>query len=85
VIARRGTGIEEFVSDEIDGLIVSGDDAMADAVVRLVRDRALLTAIRAHNRTKPPRFDWSDALAAAEAEYSRAAAIVARSTGAPQK
>src|SRR5674476_1594506 len=43
VIARRGSGIEEFVSDEIDGLIVSGDDAMADAVVRLVRDRALLT------------------------------------------
>ena len=85
VIARRGTGIEEFVRDEIDGLIVSGDGAMADAVVRLVRDRALLTAIRAHNRTKPPRFDWSDALPAAEAEYSRAAAIVARSTGTPQK
>lgn len=85
VIAHRGTGIEEFVSDEVDGLIVSGDDAMADAVVRLVRDRALLAAIRAHNRTQPPRFDWSDALAAAEAEYARAAAIVARALGAPQE
>lgn len=85
VIARRGTGIEEFVSDEVDGLIVSGDDAMADAVVRLVRDRALLAAIRAHNRTQPPRFDWSDALAAAAAEYARAAAMAARALGAPQE
>ena len=85
VIARRGTGIEEFVRDEIDGLIVSGDDAMADAVVRLVRDRALLAAIRAHNRTQPPRFDWSDALAAAAAEYARAAAMAARALGAPQE
>jgi len=85
VIARRGTGIEEFVRDEIDGLIVSGDDAMADAVVRLVRDRSLLGAIRAHNRTKPPRFDWSDALAAAAGEYARAAALVAGSPEAPRE
>ena len=85
VIARRGTGIEEFVRDEIDGLIVSGDDAMADAVVRLVRDRSLLAAIRSHNRAQPPRFDWSDALAAAAGEYARAAALAARALGAPQE
>lgn len=85
VIARRGTGIEEFVLDEVDGLIVSSDEAMADAVVRLVRDRSLLAAIRSHNRAQPPRFDWSDALAAAAGEYARAAALVAGSAEAPRE
>jgi glycosyltransferase involved in cell wall biosynthesis len=85
VIARRGTGIEEFVRDEVDGLIVSGDDSMADAVVRLVRDRPLLSAIRAHNCAHPPLFDWSDALAAADAEYARAAELVGRASGTPRK
>ena len=85
VIARRGTGIEEFVVDEVDGLIVSGDEAMADAVVRLARDRSLLGAIRSHNRTQPPRFDWLDALAAAAGEYARAAALVAGSAEAPRE
>lgn len=84
VIARRGTGIEEFVLDEVDGLIVSSDAAMADAVVRLARDRSLLGAIRSHNRTYPPRFDWSDALAAAAGEYARASALVAGAPEAPK-
>jgi len=85
VVARRGTGIEEFVIDEVDGLIVGSDAAMSDAVVQLVRDPSLLTAIRRHNVTQAPAFDWSDALAAAEVEYARAAALAARASGTVRK
>ncbi len=72
VLARRGTGIEEFVDEEVDGLLVASDADMARAVVRLARDPSLLAAIRCHNRAAPPGFGWPRALALAAAEYRRA-------------
>ncbi|MGN8246565.1 glycosyltransferase family 4 protein [Cellulomonas soli] len=75
VVARRGTGIAEFVEDGVDGLLVADDAEMTEAVVHLVRDRRLLDGIRAHNRAEPPRFGWPQVLAAANREYSRARAL----------
>ncbi len=75
VVARRGTGIEEFVQDGVDGLLVDDDAGMAEAVVRLARDGRLLDGILAHNRTVRPAFGWSDVLGAAEAEYARARSL----------
>ncbi|MBO3083631.1 glycosyltransferase family 4 protein [Cellulomonas fengjieae] len=72
VVARRGTGIEEFVEDGIDGLLVSDDAEMAEAVVHLARDGRLLDGMLTHNRTVRPRFGWDDVLVAADAEYARA-------------
>lgn len=76
VVARRGTGIEEFVEDGVDGLLVADDAEMTEAVVHLVGDGRLLAGIRAHNRSTPPPFGWPRVLAAAEAEYTRAAGLV---------
>ena len=78
VVARRGTGIEEFVADGVDGLLVADDAEMTEAVVRLVEDRRLLEGILAHNRSTPPPFGWPRVLAAADAEYARAADLVGR-------
>ena len=78
VVARRGTGIAEFVVDEVDGLLVDDDDEMALAVVRLARDGALLDRIAAHNRARRPDFGWQRVLAAAQAEYDRARSLVGR-------
>ena len=72
VVARRGTGIEEFVEDGRDGLIVDSDTAMARAIVRLVTDRALLASLRGHSLRHRPVFDWANALAAADGQYTRA-------------
>ncbi|WP_182111965.1 MULTISPECIES: glycosyltransferase family 4 protein [unclassified Actinotalea] len=72
VLARRGTGIAEFVTDGEDGLLVDDDAAMARALVSLARDRGLLGRLRENAVRRRPRFDWPTTLAAAEAEYARA-------------
>ena len=72
VVARRGTGIEEFVEDERDGLLVSSDTGMARALVRLATDRDLLASLRGYATRHRPVFDWSFALAAGDDQYGRA-------------
>lgn len=75
VVARRGTGIEEFVTDGVDGLLVADDGAMSRALVRLVHEPDLLGRLQAQARAVRPRFSWQHAEAAAAAEYARAAAL----------
>ncbi|MDM8085628.1 glycosyltransferase family 4 protein [Cellulomonas cellasea] len=75
VVARRGTGIEEFVADGSEGLIAGSDAAMARAVVRLAEEPRLLAEIRAHNRALPPTFGWPHVLEVAAAEYRRAVGL----------
>ncbi|MEZ0449437.1 glycosyltransferase family 4 protein [Cellulomonas sp. ICMP 17802] len=72
IVARRGTGIEEFVEDGVDGLLVADDAEMSEAIVQLARDNRLLEGMLTHNRAVRPRFGWDDVLGAAEAEYARA-------------
>ncbi|WP_028044994.1 glycosyltransferase family 4 protein [Cellulomonas sp. URHE0023] len=72
VVARRGTGIAEFVEDGVDGFLVADDAEMAEAVVRLASEREVFEGISAHNRSIPPAFGWDDVLGAAQAEYARA-------------
>ncbi|MGY4643316.1 glycosyltransferase family 4 protein [Cellulomonas sp. URHB0016] len=76
VVARRGTGVAEFVEDGVDGLLVADDAEMTEAVVHLARDRRLLDGILAHNRVVRPRFGWTEVLASADAEYERARSII---------
>lgn len=75
VVARHGTGIEEFVADGTDGLLVADDAEMTEAIVHLARDERLLAGIRAHNRSVRPAFGWPRVLEAADAEYRRAVAL----------
>lgn len=75
VVARRGTGIEEFVTDEVDGLLVDDDPGMARALVRLVHEPGLLDRLRHRAREVPPDLGWARTVAAAEAEYRRAGAL----------
>jgi glycosyltransferase involved in cell wall biosynthesis len=75
VVARRGTGIEEFVTDGVDGLLVADDAGMARALVHLVHAPALRAGLQSRARAVRPRFSWDHAVAAAAAEYSRAVAL----------
>lgn len=81
VLAHRGTGVAEFVTDGRDGFLVADDAEMAHAVALLAEDRALLARLRAHNRRVRPAFAWADVLAAADAEYARAAALAGAVAG----
>lgn len=75
VVARRGTGIEEFVTDGVDGLLVDDDAGMTRALVRLATDPELFGRLRGHAALHRPVQGWGTTLAAAQAEYARAAAL----------
>ncbi len=75
VVAHRRTGIEEFVTDGVDGLLVDDDAGMARTLVRLATDPALLASLLGHARESRPPFGWTTTLAAADAEYARARAL----------
>jgi len=75
VVARTGTGTAEHLEDGVEGLLVADDAAMVEALVRLARDSALLDAMRAHNRSVPPDYDWSRILPLVDDEYARARAL----------
>jgi glycosyltransferase involved in cell wall biosynthesis len=62
VVARRRSGVGEFVRDRVDGILVDDDAAMTAALADLVRDPTLRDRIAAHNRAVVPAFDWDDVL-----------------------
>ena len=81
VVARAGTGVEEFVVDGVDGYLAPSDTGLADRLADLCADRAALDRIQAHNATVVPPFAWSDVLWRNHVAYT-SAAEVARPTAA---
>lgn len=64
VIARRDTGVTEFVRDGHEGVLCVDDADMTGAIVRLCRNAPERRRIAEHNlRTEPERCTWSDVLA----------------------
>jgi glycosyltransferase involved in cell wall biosynthesis len=74
VVAKTATGIASFVRDGVQGLLVSSDAGMVDAIVRLAGDPALRERIAAANRAAPPESTWPDVLLRCDALYARAGA-----------
>jgi len=74
VVARRDTGVGDFVTDGVNGLLGADDEALARALARLVREPQLREAIATTNRTVAPGQDWPSVAALAESEYRRAGA-----------
>jgi glycosyltransferase involved in cell wall biosynthesis len=82
VVAYANTGIKDFISHEQEGLLVSGDNGMIDALVRLVTDHDLRNRITRHNQAASPPFDWETVLEQCEYLYDRAFALVGQERGA---
>jgi glycosyltransferase involved in cell wall biosynthesis len=80
VVAKRGGGVGEFVSDGREGLLCRSDDDLARSLAHLVADPAARDAIMRHNRSTAPVLDWPHALARADAVYLLAGASGARPT-----
>jgi glycosyltransferase involved in cell wall biosynthesis len=74
IVARVQTGTTQFVHDEVEGLLAADDRGMADAVVRLGRDRRLLDAIARHNTSIEPDQSWPTVLRIVRTAYDRAGA-----------
>jgi glycosyltransferase involved in cell wall biosynthesis len=78
VIGRHGSGVGEFVSDGVNGLVVSSDSEMASAIARLAVNPDEVARMRAWNGANPPSQEWSNVAALAVAEYERARALARR-------
>lgn len=72
VVALRGSGAEDFVTDGVTGLVRDGDAGLVAGIVDLARDRDLLRRLRSHNESVPPTQDWEQIVRDVEVEYLRA-------------
>ncbi|HOB79820.1 MAG TPA: glycosyltransferase family 4 protein [Ornithinibacter sp.] len=74
VVARRGTGADDFVRDGVDGLLADSDALLAGALAHLAGDRGMRGRMRAHLLATPPSQDWPGVVRETLAEYRRAGA-----------
>jgi glycogen(starch) synthase len=74
VVGRRGSGVQEFVKDGLNGYLATDDEAMARSLAALVVDDGLRESMTAYNRSTQPEQSWGRILDGAEAEYRRAIA-----------
>jgi glycosyltransferase involved in cell wall biosynthesis len=74
VVARKDTGVGDFVVDGVNGLLGADDDALAHGLAGLLSEPDLLHRIADTNRTVAPEQDWPSVAALAEDEYRRAGA-----------
>lgn len=82
VVGRLGSGLQEFVTDGLNGALATDDDAMADCLARLVTDDGLRGSMTAYNRSTPPEQSWGRILDGAEGEYRRAISLARSAQGA---
>jgi glycosyltransferase involved in cell wall biosynthesis len=58
VVARRSSGIAEFITDGIEGRLADSDAEMVDAIVDLATSPATLARLRHHNQNSAPAVAW---------------------------
>jgi len=75
VVGRWGSGLEEFVTDGLNGYLAADDEAMAGSLTRLVMDDELRGSMAAYSRSTAPEQSWGRILDVAEAEYHRAISL----------
>jgi glycogen synthase len=74
IVAPRGTGVEDFVTPGVDGLLEPSDVEAARGLARLAADTEARERMRAHLLSTRPRQDWGSVVRATLAEYRRAGA-----------
>lgn len=80
VVAPTSSGVSEFVEHGVNGLLEEGDEGLIAGLTKLALDRDLREAMAHTNRTQPPEQAWTEVVHLAEAEYGRAAALLAART-----
>lgn len=72
VVGPAMSGISEFVTDGVDGLLVPDDARMASALARLGRDDGLRHRMQQHNASTPVAQDWPTVVTGTIDAYRRA-------------
>lgn len=75
VLARRRTGIADFVEDGVNGRLADDDRGLARALAEVVVSPELRRRMSARNRECPPETGWSDVLQRCDLAYKIAAEL----------
>ncbi|MEO5831944.1 MAG: glycosyltransferase family 4 protein [Nakamurella sp.] len=78
IIGYRDTGLGDYITDGLDGLLVGNKQEMTGAIVGLIQDRERLAMMLLTTGTTPPAITSGDATAAITALYDRARTARAR-------
>ncbi len=62
IVGMASSGVSEFITDEVDGLLARDDADIAACLHRLAADPELAAAIRHHNTTEPVDMEWTTVL-----------------------
>jgi glycosyltransferase involved in cell wall biosynthesis len=77
IIGMAASGVTEFVTHGVDGLLATSDTDLATCLERLVTEAGLVAAIRAHNTAARVPMAWDDVLESHVDLYRYAAAVPA--------
>jgi glycosyltransferase involved in cell wall biosynthesis len=75
LVARRGTGLEEYARDRVDSLLVADSRQMHRSLTRLATDRELFERLRDEARGTAPDFSYERIVSDNYDEYERAAEL----------
>lgn len=78
VLARRRTGIADFVTDGVHGRLADGDRELAAALAEIASSPQLRARMTAHNRAHLPETGWDDVLQRCDLTYKVAAELSPR-------
>jgi glycosyltransferase involved in cell wall biosynthesis len=69
IVGMASSGLTEFVTDGVDGLLARSDHDLVRCLTRLATHRALARSIREHNTTVPVAMSWDAVLEEHDAVY----------------
>ena len=72
VVALRSSGVSDFVTDGVDGLLADDDAGLAQELAALLGDDELLERIKAHNYEIAPLPEWGSVVQMNVEAYRRA-------------
>ncbi len=75
VLARAGSGVADFVTTGVEGMLLGSDVAMADALAALALDRPRLAEMTANASAATPGFTWDRVVGQTSTLYEAAAEL----------
>ena len=72
VVALRSSGVSDFVTDGVDGLLADDESGLARELATLLGDDELLECIKAHNYENVPLPEWGSVVQMNVEAYRRA-------------
>ena len=72
VVALRSSGVSDFVTDGVDGLLADDESGLAGELATLLGDDELLERIKAHNYENVPLPEWGSVVQMNVEAYRRA-------------